>query len=122
MLFPVDRLNGGAYNVDASANQFFLSEYTFYEAPKQLTISDKGYNPWLLGEPTFAEIVFLICALLLREKLATEKMENEKKMGKKREDNGESTIPLTSLPVHCLNSSTCNTDTFAKKTKMAIED
>ena len=23
MLFPVDRLNGGAYNVDASANRFF---------------------------------------------------------------------------------------------------
>ena len=42
-----------------------------------------------------------------------------KKNWKKREDNGESTIILTSLPVHCLNSSTCNTDTFAKKTKMA---
>ena len=38
----------------------------------------------------------MICALLLREKLATEKMENKKKNGKKREDNGESTIPLNS--------------------------
>ena len=83
MLFPVDRLNGGAYNVDASANQFFYLSTRSMRHQNSLQYLTRGITHGYWANQLLLKFLFWSAHYFYAKSLQQRKWKMKKKLEKK---------------------------------------